>query len=375
MNKKAIMHYFKEQLSNLYALGYKEIPKDIECVILAKIQHRESGSILKDQTPNPFKAIKAKQRYATLSNGLFDELHEAVDSIQYYHALLNTKTKKIIQLLPIETNDDYKVDPVVFALSVDPLADKYPNVSPYAYCTWNPVVYVDPNGMSKTWYVDEANNVIMHTHEGSNDVVTIPNKDLADFKYNADAYKQNKMSDYYDCNAWNDYNKTKYGLSSRQLTSNEIAILGFCHSENSREKEVQYLLNPTLSNQIAFGFAEAGAQWTDPMMLVAAMTLGVCAIESYANATTANIVEYAAIGSGNFGLGTVSYEEAMTAGKRWVGEGYRISSNGKAWISANGTRQFRPPSIKTKSGFYQANFQSRFSSSGEWINNGHLNIR
>lgn len=31
-------------------------------------------------------------------------------------------------------------------LSVDPLADKYPNISPYAYCSWNPVKFVDPNG-------------------------------------------------------------------------------------------------------------------------------------------------------------------------------------------------------------------------------------
>ena len=35
-------------------------------------------------------------------------------------------------------------------LSVDPMADKYPSISPYAYCAWNPVKLVDPDG--RDWY-------------------------------------------------------------------------------------------------------------------------------------------------------------------------------------------------------------------------------
>ena len=34
-------------------------------------------------------------------------------------------------------------------LSVDPMADKYPSISPYAYCAWNPIKLVDPDG--KEW--------------------------------------------------------------------------------------------------------------------------------------------------------------------------------------------------------------------------------
>ena len=32
-------------------------------------------------------------------------------------------------------------------LSVDQMADKHPSISPYAYCAWNPLKLVDPNGM------------------------------------------------------------------------------------------------------------------------------------------------------------------------------------------------------------------------------------
>ncbi len=31
-------------------------------------------------------------------------------------------------------------------LSPDPLLDKYPYISPYAYCNWNPVKNIDPDG-------------------------------------------------------------------------------------------------------------------------------------------------------------------------------------------------------------------------------------
>ncbi|MBO4588306.1 MAG: hypothetical protein J5711_05310 [Bacteroidales bacterium] len=31
-------------------------------------------------------------------------------------------------------------------LSVDPMSDKYPSLSPYNYCAWNPMKIVDPNG-------------------------------------------------------------------------------------------------------------------------------------------------------------------------------------------------------------------------------------
>ena len=50
-------------------------------------------------------------------------------------------------------------------LSVDPMADKYPGLSPYAYCTWNPVKLKDPNGMETIgnddgWKIDRYKKTI-----------------------------------------------------------------------------------------------------------------------------------------------------------------------------------------------------------------------
>lgn len=39
-------------------------------------------------------------------------------------------------------------------LSVDPLVDKYPSISPYAYCSWNPLNRIDPDGRADYYDVD-----------------------------------------------------------------------------------------------------------------------------------------------------------------------------------------------------------------------------
>ena len=42
----------------------------------------------------------------------------------------------------------YDSDILIGWLSVDPMADKYPSLSPYAYSNWNPIKLIDPDGNS-----------------------------------------------------------------------------------------------------------------------------------------------------------------------------------------------------------------------------------
>ena len=44
-------------------------------------------------------------------------------------------------------------------LSVDPMADKYPNISPYAYCAWNPIKLVDPDG-EDIWEINDNGELL-----------------------------------------------------------------------------------------------------------------------------------------------------------------------------------------------------------------------
>lgn len=55
-------------------------------------------------------------------------------------------------------------------LSVDPMEDKYPRISPYAYCVWNPLKLVDPNGMEISTHVDQDGKVVAVFDDGDNGV-------------------------------------------------------------------------------------------------------------------------------------------------------------------------------------------------------------
>ena len=85
-------------------------------------------------------------------------------------------------------------------LSVDPLSDKYPNLTPYAYCANNPVILVDPDGREVEWHPDGNGNLI--ADKGDNyetlceylstiygGLENIPGGELLRYKFQLSAYK------------------------------------------------------------------------------------------------------------------------------------------------------------------------------------------
>ena len=86
----------------------------------------------------------------------------------------------------------------------------------------------------------------------------------------------------------------------------------------------------------------------------------------------------AAKGKGNYGLGSSTRAEADRIGKSWVGDGYKVASDGKTLISRDGLRQYRPPSSKPNSPYArtgtQANLERRNIPEGQWQGNGHIDI-
>ena len=66
-------------------------------------------------------------------------------------------------------------------LSVDPMSDKYPNLTPYAYCANNPVILVDPDGRD-VWEINDEGRIINRIKDKTQDAFYMVAKD-ADGNY------------------------------------------------------------------------------------------------------------------------------------------------------------------------------------------------
>lgn len=83
----------------------------------------------------------------------------------------------------------------------------------------------------------------------------------------------------------------------------------------------------------------------------------------------------------NYGLGKAGTRaDADKLGKEFVGPGYRVASDGRTLVSADGTRVYRPPALKkhgVASGQTQANFEVRNPSGAKGkkiLSDGHLTV-
>ena len=62
-------------------------------------------------------------------------------------------------------------------LSVDPMSDKYPSLSPYVYCADNPIKLVDPNGEEIYEYDESGKFICVSGKTGSADQIAIRKSD------------------------------------------------------------------------------------------------------------------------------------------------------------------------------------------------------
>jgi len=125
-----------------------------------------------------FKKYGFNKKPLTLSKGKYNEFFSNDEVVQIGTVRFNTKTNKVIQLLEEDTTKaNYLSDRSSIWYSVDPLAEKYPNYSPYVYCKNNPVLYIDPDGRdwyrhdesgATVWQKGNANNIALNNQTFNN---------------------------------------------------------------------------------------------------------------------------------------------------------------------------------------------------------------
>ena len=90
-----------------------------------------------------------KKKALTLTNGQYEEFFDTDSIEQIGSVLYNVNTQKIEGFTETSNEEDeVLISPNIISrwLSLDPLASKYPSISPYVFVANNPILYVDPDG-------------------------------------------------------------------------------------------------------------------------------------------------------------------------------------------------------------------------------------
>ncbi len=119
--EKDIYFYHKDHL------GSSNQITDKDAVVIHHIEYMPSGEQFAEQRSTWGTSYKFNSKELDAETGLY-----------YYGARFYTAIENIW-------------------LSVDPLSDKYPSLSPYAYCALNPVILVDPDGR-EMWIALESSS-------------------------------------------------------------------------------------------------------------------------------------------------------------------------------------------------------------------------
>ena len=167
-------HYpeMEQAYAKLTALDYREIPD--------AMYYRWMGSLVKGDTVwnrkadslikpfNPFASIGQKPKgYLTLSNGYYDENFVNDTLRRIGSVVFNTITNKIDRFIKDEGQLAKHKDNSRF-LSIDPLAAKYPMLSPYAFVANSPIRFKDDDGRK---IVDAQGNIAAVLNPNTGEII------------------------------------------------------------------------------------------------------------------------------------------------------------------------------------------------------------
>ncbi len=292
----------EKHLTRLASLGYRQMPVDMQEMIMNPLQYDLKKWDHKSRNPRPFTTIKVldpkDEEYWTLTKGMFQEVFEPRDKETYGHFTIN-KISGALTNMDTTSIKGFIIDPVAFAydfgariydarighfVSVDPAATKYPMMSPYVFVADNPIYYVDPDGReirpSKAFLASSyypvlnnllANNTIFNTivgefnQQGKFNVILDGNE--GNLRGSTEQGRARSTEDKQEVFGFS----TKSGLKSRidfrlsqeknynDLGKTALLIHEFIHLYSSKQK---------LENNQKFGDDSKHEEWDDYMYMM-----------------------------------------------------------------------------------------------------------
>ena len=73
-------------------------------------------------------------------------------------------------------------------LSVDPLAGEYPQISPYSYCMWNPIQFVDPDGKEVINEIDKTKDPDLYAVANEHQTIDNDNSTITLYAHGSNNY-------------------------------------------------------------------------------------------------------------------------------------------------------------------------------------------
>ncbi|MDR2980223.1 MAG: hypothetical protein LBV02_07280 [Bacteroidales bacterium] len=170
--------HFAELTTRIHQFGYRKMPDGMYQNWLSGMKSGErdnlqgmemsSTTVAQAKEHSPFvKYGYDRPMVFTASYGMFEEFHDFLDTVEIGNILFDCVNHTIVGFLSAE---DIEVRADILPLSVDPHADRYWWVTPYAYCNNNPIKIVDPDGRDIIT-VDERGGITIEQCSG-NDILT-----------------------------------------------------------------------------------------------------------------------------------------------------------------------------------------------------------
>jgi hypothetical protein len=133
----------------------------------------------------PFVKYGDSSKVLTISNGKFQEVFYYDSIVRVGSVVLNIKQRKISHFISRDTIPlEATLEPEVVSrwLSPDPLAAKYPYLTPYNFTTNTPLIFIDPDGqdivpaITKTYYDQKTKQTVIEVTINVKVAILVSNK-------------------------------------------------------------------------------------------------------------------------------------------------------------------------------------------------------